>query len=160
MHVPYWSDETTTAVNVGLLLAVTGQSPSALAGMQPLSGRNFVLAADSTTLLSVMQSGAAVRTSVPFLMYLSSNVSFSSALLKVRVLPVNRPLLVVGLSMDNTSIDLGMEVNTLQLGPQGSISFSSVILENLAPGDARSAALAGPYEVAMAYYVWAVAFDR
>jgi hypothetical protein len=107
-----------------------------------------------------MQSGAAVRTSVPFLMYLSGNISFSSALLKVRVLPVNRPLLVVGLSTDNTSIDFGMEVNTLQLGPLGSITLNQVILENLAPGDGRSVELAGPYDVQLTYLMWAVAFDR
>jgi hypothetical protein len=160
VHVPQWSDAHTTANNVGLLLAVNGASPSVLAGTEPAPGRNFVLAADSSTLLSVMQLGAAVRTSVPFLMYLSSNISFSSAQLKVRILPVNRPLIVVGLSTDNTSIDFGMEVNSLQLGPLGSITLLQAILENLAPGDARSAELAGPYEVSMTYYLWAVAFDR
>lgn len=160
VHVLQWSDESTVAVSVGLLLDVGGASPSVLAGSQPAPGHNFMLAVDSTTLLSVMQFGAAVRTPTPFLMYLSSNISFSSALLKVQVLPVNRPLLLVGLSTDNTSIDFGMEVNTLQLGPLGSITLNQVILENLAPGDARSAELAGPYEVSMTYYLWPVAFDR
>lgn len=145
---------------MGLLLEVPGLEPVALALDKPAQGRNFVLAADTKTLLPVMQSGASVRTSVPFLMYLATNVSISPESLKVPILAVNRPLIIIGKSTDPTGIDLGMAVNTMQLGPQGSVLFNQVVLENLGPGDARSAALAGPYEPMLTYHVWAVAFDR
>jgi hypothetical protein len=168
LHIPFWADDQTSAVSVGLLLGLTAAEArvdvqsfvQSLAGSKPLGARNFVLAVDPTNLAGVLSSSPTARTSVPFLMYVSGNVSISTAVLKAKVVPVNRPLYVIGKSTDRTSIDFGMEVNTLQLGPQGSILFNQLILENLAPGDARSAALAGSYEVLMPYNVWAVAFDR
>lgn len=131
-----------------------------LAGSKPLPGHNFVVATDQSTLQAVLQSGAAVRTAAPFLVYLSSNVSLSTSKLKVRALAINRPLYLVGKTTDYTSIDFGMEVNTLVLGPLGSVTFNELVLENLAPGDTASAALAGPYEVLMSYHMWAVVFNR
>lgn len=101
-----------------------------------------------------------MRTAAPFLVYLSSNVSLSTSKIKVRALAINRPLYLVGKTTDYTSIDFGMEVNTLVLGPLGSVTFNQLVLENLAPGDTASAALAGPYEVLMSYHLWAVAFNR
>jgi hypothetical protein len=145
---------------VGLLLGEKELDVGALAGSRAAPGLNYVLAVDQENLPSVMQTGPTARTAAPFLIYLSANVSLSTALLKVRVLPVNRPLYLVGKYTDYTGIDFGMEVNTLQLGPGASITFSQLVLENLAPGDTRSASLAGPYEVLMPYHVWAVAFDR
>jgi hypothetical protein len=142
------------------MLEVPGLDPVALAADKPVQGRNFVLAADQKTLLPVLQSGASVRTSAPFIMYLAVNVSLSPAVLKVPALAINRPLIFVGKSTDATSMDFGMAVNTLVLGPLGSILFNQVVLENLAPGDARSAAQAGPYEPTMTYHIWAVSFDR
>lgn len=159
IHLPYWSDDRTTAISVGLLQEVPGLEPVQLAGDRPPAGRNFVLAADFKTLPTALQTSAGVRTAVPFLLYLASHVSLTPGALGMPILPVNRPLIVVG-KLDPTSIDLGMAVNTLQLGPQGSVLFNQVVLENLAPGDARSVALAGPFDPMLAYPVWAVAFDR
>lgn len=160
LHIPAFADAQTSAISVGLLLGDPELDVGALAGSRPAPGRNFVLAVDQGNLPSVMQSGPPVRSAAPFMIYLSANVSLSTALLKVRVLPVNRPLYLVGKYTDYTGVDFGMEVNTLQLGPGASVTFSQLVLENLAPGDSRSAALAGPYEVLMPYHVWAVAFDR
>lgn len=160
LHIPAFTDTQTTAVSVGLLLGDPDLDIGALAGSRAAPGLNYVLAVDQGNLGTVMQSGPTVRTAVPFLIYLSANVSLSAALLKVRVLPVNRPVFLVGKYTDYTGVDFGMEVNTLQLGPGASVTFSQLVLENLAPGDTRSAALAGPYEVLMPYHVWAVAFDR
>jgi hypothetical protein len=144
---------------VGLLLEVPGAESVALARDRAPAGRNFVLAADFKTVPTVLQSSASVRTSAPFLLYLATHVTLTPAVLGMPILPINRPLIVVGKS-DPTSVDLGMAVNTLQLGPQGSVLFNQVILENLAPGDARTATLAGPFDPTLAYPVWAVAFDR
>lgn len=161
VHVPWFADDQTSALSVGLLLGVPGAaSPASLAGERPVHGRNFVLAADQSTLLPVLQSGVGATARVPFLIYLSNNMTLSAAVTKAGMIPVNRPLVLIGKSTDVTSIDLGMQVNILQLGPLGRILLSQVVLENLAPGDARSLALAGPYEVSMSYFLWAVAFNR
>lgn len=145
---------------MGLLLAAPGVAPMALAASRPVEGRNFVLASGQSTLPSVLQAAASVRSAQPFLVYLSSNATLTVATLRVRSLPVNRPLVLVGKVTDITGLNFGMEVNTLLLGPQGSLTFDQLVLENLAPGDARSLALAGPYEVLMGYHLWAVSFDR
>jgi hypothetical protein len=74
---------------------------------------------------------------------------------------VHRQLFVVGKLTDITSIDFGMEVNQLVLtGSWSNITFSKVVLENLGPGDKRSAVAAGNHNVQAGYNIWPVLFDR
>jgi hypothetical protein len=161
VHVPYYADEQTAAVSVGLLLGSPGASPADLAGPRPLPGRNFVLAADQATLVHVLQVSGATATPLPLLVYLSANVSLGGAAMRGAALAVARPLLLVGKATDVTSVDLGMEVGSLVLGARwGALTVSRCALENLAPGDARAAALAGPHALGMSFNLWAVAFNR
>jgi len=78
LHINYWNDEQTLLQNVGLLLHVPGMSPLDMLGTKPPPGRNFVLGADATTLVPLLRNVAGVSTRVPFLVYLSSNVSLTS----------------------------------------------------------------------------------
>lgn len=162
--MPWFADTHTVATSVGVLLAPPpGTPPSALAGDAPLPGRNYVLAVDQATLLPVLGSprgpGAASR--APLLLYLSANVSLARPVTKAAgPLPVNRHLLLVGKATGLVSLDLGMEAGSLALGPAGALTAARLALENLAPGDARAAATAGPYDVRMSYNLWAVAFSR
>jgi hypothetical protein len=54
-----------------------------------------------------------------------------------------------------------VQVNQLVLTYRWSnITFDSVVLENMAPGDARSAEIARPMSVASAGNFWALYFNR
>eukprot|EP00775_Hariotina_reticulata_P004405 gene4405-4658_t len=161
LHVNYWNDERTLLQNVGLLLDVPGMSPLDMLGTKPAPGRNFVLGADTATLVPLLRGVAGVSTRVPFLVYLSSNVSLTARTGVGAGLPVNRQLFVVGKLTDITSIDFGMEVNQLVLaGSWSNITFSRVVLENLGPGDNRSAAISHNHDVQAGYNIWPVLFKR
>lgn len=78
LHVNYWSDDQTVLQNVGLLLDAPGLSPLDMAGLRPLPGRNFVLASNQQTLVPLLRSVAGVSLQLPFLAYLSANISLTS----------------------------------------------------------------------------------
>ena len=75
---------------------------------------------------------------------------------------VKRPVYIIGLVTRPTSVDLGMVVNQLDLtGSQnGIVTFVSMVLENLAPGDLVSALLAPPFSILVANNIWSVCFNR
>ena len=72
---------------------------------------NYVLAADNTTLVPLLESFASVNTSTPMLLYVTGNVTMSrGAGVPARGIAINRFLHWVGLSSRNTSVDWHMEV--------------------------------------------------
>lgn len=130
-----------------------------MAGKRPAANRNFVTAADDTTLVPLLASTAGISTAVPFLVYLAANVSLGSNV--AAGLPINRPIYFVGKTTEVTSINFGMEVNQLvMLGTWSQVTFNRVTLENLAPGDRRSLTYAENYDVLMGYHVWSLMYPR
>jgi hypothetical protein len=75
--------------------------------------------------------------------------------------PINRHLFWVGLASRNTSLDLHMSVNQLVLtGTWSNLTTDHLILENLAPGDARSAEIAKPTTITLPTNLWFLYFPR
>jgi hypothetical protein len=162
LHIPYWADDLTFVNNVGLLLATASGSPADLALSKPAAGRNFVLAADQATLVPLLQAAGATSTSVPLLVYVASNISLGRPQEIALGLPINRPLFLVGRVTVPTSVDFGMQVNQLVLlGSYSRMTVAQLILENLAPGDARSVDFAGAdFDVMMGYNMWPMLYPR
>lgn len=163
MHVPFWADQQTLLQSVGLLLSAPGVPPTTLAGLRPQPGFNYVIGADQNTLPQLLAAVSGATTAVPFLVYLMANVTLTPAVLRAPggPLPVNRPLLFVGRSGTPTSINWGMVPNSLALlGEHSAVTLSWVVLENLPPGDERSASLAKQYDVAVGYNVWPLLYQR
>jgi hypothetical protein len=162
LHVPYWADDLTLVNNVGLLLATPGGGPADLALTKPAAGRNFVLAADQSTLVPVLQAAGSTSTSVPLLVYVATNVSLGRPQDIAAGLPINRPVYLVGRVTMPTSVDFGMQVNQLVLlGSHSRITLAQLVLENLAPGDERSLDFAGAdFDVQMGYNMWPMLYPR
>lgn len=159
LYIPWWADDETQAQGVGLLLDVPGMTALDMAGKTPAAGRNFVTAADDTTLVPLLTSTAGISTAVPFLVYLAANVSLGSNV--AAGLPINRPLYFVGKTTEVTSINFGMEVNQLvMLGSNSGATFNRVTLENLAPGNRHSLTYAMNYDVLMGYHLWSLLYYR
>lgn len=123
--------------------------------LQP-SDYNYVLAALNATLVHHMQELGVVASSVACLIYVDSNVTLSKP---VPVPPVGvlvaRPLTLVGLVTANTSVDFHMAVNSILLTSTWSnITLDRLVIENLAPGNARSAEIAAPLSVSSPVDFW------
>ncbi|KAF8060070.1 AMSH1 [Scenedesmus sp. PABB004] len=164
VHVAYWADDETFAQNVGLLLD-TGLPPSSLAGAAPAAGLNYVLPSNAAGPVAVLRAAAAASTALPLLVYVASNVSLAGGAGGGAGggggLPINRPVFLVGRVTVPTGVDFGMAVNgLLLLGPWSAATLAALVLENLAPGDARSAPYAGNYSLDLSYNVWPFLFPR
>jgi hypothetical protein len=161
IHIHHWSDGRTLLRSVGLLLG----SPAYEAGAAPAlpSVKNCLIISTNTTLLPALIPNAAVATPLPLLIYLTSNVSIGQhPPLPVGGIVIKRPVVFVGMQSLLTSIDFEMVVNQLNLtGSQYSnITFVGVVLENLAPGDIITSAVASPFSIAITNNVWAVLYNR
>eukprot|EP00775_Hariotina_reticulata_P008079 gene8079-8273_t len=89
-----------------------------------------------------------------------SNVSLGQGL-QPGAIDIRRPLLVMGLHSQPTSIDFGMVVNQLNVtAPHSAIYWEAVVLENAAPGDAISSVIAPPSSAAMSTNIWAMYCNR
>jgi hypothetical protein len=96
-------------------------------------------------------------TQTPLLLFLTQNVTlghFRAA--------VNRPLYLIGLVTRTTSIDFHMAVNQFDLTSSNTstVTFISVVLENLAPGDITSGEIAAPFSILISNNLWQVHVPR
>eukprot|EP00878_Enallax_costatus_P006127 GHUV01006423.1.p1 GENE.GHUV01006423.1~~GHUV01006423.1.p1 ORF type:complete len:1088 (+),score=332.66 GHUV01006423.1:306-3569(+) len=162
IHVYDWSDGVTTLKSVGLLLQQTDDASGKL-GPSPALTENVVLAATNGTLVPSLMAHASIVTKQPLLVYITTNVSLGlNPQLPASGLAINRPVVFVGLQSLVTSIDFQMVVN--QLNETGStysnVTFVGLVLENLAPGDSESSALAAPLSIAVSNNVWAAFYNR
>jgi hypothetical protein len=160
LHVTSWTSSRTTLQSVTITAGactapqawpqgVTGGSKAAAAAasVAPCG----VFAASNTTLVPLLTEQGGVSSSRPLLVLLQHNATLASS---VRL---NRPVAVAGLVSVVTSIDFGMRVNQLDVtSPTASLAFSSVVLENNAPGDVQSALVAAPYSVLATICLWSV----
>ncbi|KAF6234720.1 hypothetical protein COO60DRAFT_518362 [Scenedesmus sp. NREL 46B-D3] len=100
---------------------------------------------NNSTLIPTLLQAASVFTQQPLLVFLPTNVSLGRGLGPGSI-QINRPVILVGLFSQPTSVDLGMVVNQLNVtAPHSSVVWQSLYLENAAPGDAISAVLAAPF---------------
>lgn len=160
MH--HWSDSATTLQSVGLLLQPTDGSSGIPGNTQTLTG-NYVTAATNRTLVPVLLQSAAVVTPQPLVVYITTNVTLgANPQLPANGLAINRPVVFVGLQSLLTSMDFQMVVN--QLNATGSaysdVTLVSLVLENLAPRDSDSSALAAPLSITVSNNVWPVFYNR
>jgi hypothetical protein len=85
------------------------EAAAAAAGSQFV---NYVLSADNATLVPLLKGFGGISTSAPLLVYVSGNVTVSSATgVTPQGVAMNRFLHWVGLSSRNTSVDWNMEVS-------------------------------------------------
>eukprot|EP00878_Enallax_costatus_P007810 GHUV01008175.1.p1 GENE.GHUV01008175.1~~GHUV01008175.1.p1 ORF type:complete len:342 (+),score=28.44 GHUV01008175.1:1290-2315(+) len=162
LHIHRWTDGHTTLASVGLLVQAPIQFPNPLELPSPLV-KNCRVAATNSTLVRSLVQFAAVFTPQPLLVYLTTNVSIGAfPELPATGVPVNRPVVFVGLQSLVTSIDFQMVVNQLNATSSrySNVTFVGVVLENLAPGDAVSSELAPPFSIAVSNNVWAVMYNR
>ena len=79
----------------------------------PASSLNYVLGADNATVVPLLKSFGSISTTTPLLVYVTGNVTVSSATgVSAHGIAVNRFLHWVGLSSRNTSVDWHMEVSS------------------------------------------------
>lgn len=147
---------------MGLLRGGRGLADvAALAGPASLPGLNYVLCADQDSLVPLLRNVGGPPSRTPFLAYVCANVTLSRAAGLSAPLAINRPLLLVGSSSVLTSIDFGMQASSLAaLGGASHVTLRSLVLENLGPGDAAAAPLAGQYNLMMGYNMWPLLFNR
>lgn len=160
LHIKQWSDSSgrTQLRSVGLLVA----SPGFAAGPAP-TVNNCLLLTTNTTLLQALRPHAAVATPLPLLVYLTSNVTIGlHPPLPTYGVLVKRPVIFVGLQSLVTSIDFEMVVNQLNLtgSPYSNSTFVATALENLAPGDTITSAVAAPFSIAVSNNLWSVFYNR
>jgi hypothetical protein len=161
IHIQHWSDGRTLLHSVGLLLGSPAYEPGSAPALP--SVRNCLVLSTNTTLLPAIIPHAAVATPLPLLVYLTSNVSIGQhPPLPTGGIIIKRPVVFVGMQSLLTSIDFEMVVNQLNLtGSQDSnTTFVGVVLENLAPGDIITSAVAAPFSIAITNNVWAVLYNR
>jgi hypothetical protein len=75
------------------------------------TGCNF-RAVNNASIIPTLVNVGGVQTPEPLLVFVTSNVSLGSGL-KVGAIPINRPVVLVGLYSVPTSIDMGMVVNQI-----------------------------------------------
>lgn len=161
IHIHHWSDGRTLLHSVGILLGSPAYEPGAAPALP--SVKNCLILSTNTTLLPALVPHAAVATPLPLLVYLTSNVSIGQhPPLPTGGVIIKRPVVFVGMQSLLTSIDFEMVVNQLNLtGSQYSnTTFVGVVLENLAPGDIITSAVASPFSIAITNNVWAVMYNR
>eukprot|EP00878_Enallax_costatus_P006889 GHUV01007217.1.p1 GENE.GHUV01007217.1~~GHUV01007217.1.p1 ORF type:complete len:391 (+),score=56.03 GHUV01007217.1:209-1381(+) len=161
LHIHHWTDGKTTLDSVGLLMETPAQQNSQQLPSPYIS--NCILGATNSTLVPALLTNAAKETPQPLLVYLTTNVSLGVfPKLPATGVQINRPVIFVGLQSLVTSIDFQMAVN--QLNETGSkysnVTFVGVVLENLAPGDTVTGAVAPPFSITISNNVWAAYYNR
>lgn len=144
---------------MGLLLAAS--APAAAAG--DFAVANCLVAATNASLVAALLPAAAVVTPAPLLVYITSNVTLGvHPRLPAGGVVVRRPVVFVGLASLPTSLDFEMVVNQLNLTTSAlaNTTFVGLVLENLAPGDSVSSAMAAPFSITVTNNVWAVLYNR
>lgn len=142
------------------------QAPAQLSNplqLPPPLVKNCLVTATNSTLVPSLIANAAAVTPQPLLVYITTNVSIGAfPSLPATGVPINRPVVFVGLQSLVTSIDFQMVVNQLNAtGSQYSnVTFVGLALENLAPGDATTSTVAAPFSIAISNNVWAVFYNR
>jgi hypothetical protein len=132
-------------------------APGPPGGVQP-GPLNYVLWADNTTFVPQLLGLGGINTSVPLLVYQTSNITLGGPSREVAVF---RPFYWVGLSSANTSVDLEMSTNQLLLtGRWSNLTSDHLVVENLATGDERSVLYADPVALDCTNCLWYLAFDR
>jgi hypothetical protein len=145
--------------------------PSAAAATDPAgivtATDSYVTGANHDTLLQLLQdlNSPQLPAQQPLLTVLTSNVTLSpvtcGSAWPVGGLAIRRPLLLVGSSMQHTSIDLGMQVRQIVLaGESADVTLYNVVLENLAYGDEGSSRSAEGSSIFMPSQLWAFHFKR
>lgn len=139
------------------LAAAAAAGNVAVGGKLPPPKYGYVLAATNDTLVQLMTQIGAVAGPVGAVIYIDTNITLSKPPFPDEGILVARPLYVVGLVLANTSLDLHMKVNQIILNETWSnITFDRVAIENMAPGDARSAEVARPLSVSSANNFWSL----
>ncbi|KAF6262439.1 hypothetical protein COO60DRAFT_627220 [Scenedesmus sp. NREL 46B-D3] len=121
----------------------------------------YVLSASNETFVPLMQWLGGINTAAQALLYFDENVTLSKPPVPQAGMLLQRPMAVVGLSSALTGIDLAMQTNSIIMSSRWSnLTFDSLVLENMAPGDARSAEVARPLSVSSANNLWALYYNR
>ncbi len=146
-------------------LAGARDSTAGIQRLQRSLGPDFAEAhaadANAATLVPLLRAHAWHSTPRPLVVFLTSNVSLSSAD-ALGGIQVNRPLVLLGSTQRPTSIDFGMSVNQFDLtgSPHSNITLDSLVLENLASGDAESAAIAAGTSLSVTASLWQLRYER
>lgn len=143
LNVPYWADSTTEVFSLTLVSGpcnipyadtlayqATPQQAPAIPGCN-------MRAVDNQTLVQTLLRDATNASSMPLLIRVVSNSTLGVGI--THSIPIRRPIVLLGMVSAPTSIDMGMVVNQLNVTlPYGKVTWQSVILENLAPGEHMS----------------------
>lgn len=148
LNVPYWSDNMTEVFSLTFLsgpcnIPNTDTLPWNGSLQQfPAIPRCSMRTSDSKTLVQTLQRDAGINTTQPLLIRLVQNVTLGPDIMQS--IPIRRPIVLLGMVSAPTSVDLAMVVNQLNVTlPYGKITWQSVALENLAPGEAGPQAAEG-----------------
>lgn len=160
LYVHQWKDTRTQLAAVALLLQAPAQAPNSLNLPSPLV-KNSLVAGTNRTLLPFLLMNAAITTPQPLLVFITTNVSLGAhPPLPVTGIAINRPVVFIGLQSLVTSIDFEMVVNQLNATSKYSnITVVGLVLENLAPGDAETSAVASPFSIAISNNLWAAFYN-
>lgn len=149
-----------------------GVDPAAVAAAQGdpagivTSTDSYVLGAVNSTLVQNMRQLAGQRESKqPLLVVIASNVTLSPASgdpdWPVGGIAIKRPVVWVGSSTKNTSVDFHMEVGQFMLeGQWANVTLVNLVLENLAYGDALSARDSEGKSLSRSHLLWAFRYRR
>eukprot|EP00879_Flechtneria_rotunda_P017637 GHRR01018488.1.p1 GENE.GHRR01018488.1~~GHRR01018488.1.p1 ORF type:complete len:399 (+),score=90.31 GHRR01018488.1:379-1575(+) len=169
LHVNHHVTNRMTWQSVGLLLATDLQdvrNTSVPPTTVDLTGKvsrkySYVLAATNSTLVQQMQQVGAVSANVSAIIYLDTNVTLLKPPFPPDGIYIGRPLVLAGLASANTSTNFAMAINQIMLtGKYSYLTLDSVVIENLGPGDAKSAEIAKPLSISSANNFWALYFNR
>jgi hypothetical protein len=131
VHVNRFSGGGVSATNYAV---VNAASPAAggIAARTP----SYALAVTNATIVSVLAAAAAVETPEPFLIRLSENATlWPRADWPAGGVAVLRPIVIVGQTLEVTSLDLGNCAGCASLlGRWSNVTFDSLVLENLGYG--------------------------
>ncbi len=123
---------------------------------------NYVASATQDTLVPYLRELASIVTPVPLLVYITTNITLTRAMAGPGGIAINRPVILAGRVNRKTGIDFRMEVNQFNLtaSPYSNLTLDSLVLENLAYGDATSAAYSSASSLSITNALWSVLFNR
>lgn len=132
---------------------------------QPRPAVNYLLNADNSTFVPALMRFASVSSPRPFLVLLSSNVTWGRhpALKKTPegYMQVNRPAVIVGQHGHLTAVDLGMVANGVHLtGTHSNVTLHGVVVENQGFGDKQSGAQAAGLSIMNPFNLWLFYWPR
>jgi hypothetical protein len=165
LYVNEWRSDRFACKGCGMFLRFNNtEEPTAAPDNVGNPGANFVLGVDNTTFVGTLQRYASIDTSRPFLVLLSSNISWGNhpeLSGSGTVMMLARPVVLVGQAGIKTSLDLGMKANKALLTARHSnVTFDNVILENLAYGDRASGQQLSGLSLVNTFNMWFFFFDR